>query len=383
MECWMFDGRNIIRGGQERQGAWVVAPASLGGNAAGSGGTVSQNVVEPPAVSAPSEAFADGSPRFPPPAPWGGGELEPAAGSPSGGTAGPADCGEPGVERAARMFSDNLAGILARAMGSIQERTAGDRSKLEAASGKVARLSREIGQLKADLVSVLSRLESLDREGARARSETADLEDRVGREEAARGRFQEQVERFSAAVQEARQQVEGCSRRLADLEAQVLGSAQRFDVLDWRVQGQAEAAAALSSRSGRLEESHQRLRERVDAQEKALQALRQESQQRTVLMERLLGMFRGLELREESRLPADLPVNLVVLGEREEVLCARIANVSGRGLGLVSGTPLPVGTEVRIAADGTAYRGTARYCRREGQGYAVGLSLIPEPAGRA
>lgn len=54
---------------------------------------------------------------------------------------------------------------------------------------------------------------------------------------------------------------------------------------------------------------------------------------------------------------------------------ARVKNTSGRGLGLMTATPVPPGAAVRIELEGAVVLGEAIYCRGERDGHFIGVEL--------
>src|SRR5437764_4321639 len=82
-----------------------------------------------------------------------------------------------------------------------------------------------------------------------------------------------------------------------------------------------------------------------------------------------------MEQRREPRFQADQPVVVTVLTEPETRLEARVQNASGRGLGLVTASPVPPGAAVRIEIDDSMVLGEAIYCRSDRDGHFVGVEL--------
>jgi hypothetical protein len=82
-----------------------------------------------------------------------------------------------------------------------------------------------------------------------------------------------------------------------------------------------------------------------------------------------------MEQRREPRFQADQPVVLTVLTEPETRLTARVKDASGRGLGLVTASPVAPGSAIRIELDNSMVLGEAIYCRKERDGHFVGVEL--------
>jgi hypothetical protein len=69
------------------------------------------------------------------------------------------------------------------------------------------------------------------------------------------------------------------------------------------------------------------------------------------------------------------PVHVTVLGQYETKFLGRIKNFSGRGIGLLAGQPAPLGSAVKLESGHILLLGEVRYCRPEGDGFAIGLDL--------
>lgn len=82
-----------------------------------------------------------------------------------------------------------------------------------------------------------------------------------------------------------------------------------------------------------------------------------------------------MEQRREPRFQADQNVEVTILGDGESTIQARVRNVSGRGLGLTLATAIPSGAALKIAACDSIYLAEAVFCRREEEGYFVGVAL--------
>ena len=82
-----------------------------------------------------------------------------------------------------------------------------------------------------------------------------------------------------------------------------------------------------------------------------------------------------MDNRREPRFEADQPVVVTVLTEPPTRLDARVRNASGRGLGLVTATPLPAGAPLRIEIDDSVVLGEAIYCHPDREGHFIGVEL--------
>ena len=82
-----------------------------------------------------------------------------------------------------------------------------------------------------------------------------------------------------------------------------------------------------------------------------------------------------MERRQEPRLAAYQPVDLILLGNNARVLDAHATQFSGRGLRLVMKQPVPVGTAVKIQGDDWLMLGEVCYCHQERLNFVVGLHL--------
>ena len=82
-----------------------------------------------------------------------------------------------------------------------------------------------------------------------------------------------------------------------------------------------------------------------------------------------------MDKRREPRFHADQPVRVTVLSEPPERIEARVRNASGRGLGLLTSTPVSPGSAIRIEIDDDVVLGEAIYCRGERDGHFVGVEL--------
>ena len=82
-----------------------------------------------------------------------------------------------------------------------------------------------------------------------------------------------------------------------------------------------------------------------------------------------------MERRRETRVPADLPVELTVLGSNEGAGPAQVIEISGHGLQLVVHRPVPINAAVKVDGDDWLMLGEVCYCRQEGLQYVVGLQI--------
>jgi hypothetical protein len=82
-----------------------------------------------------------------------------------------------------------------------------------------------------------------------------------------------------------------------------------------------------------------------------------------------------MDKRREPRFEADQPVVVTVLSEPQTRMDARVKNASGRGLGLVTPSPVPPGAAVRIEIDDAIVLGESIYCRHDREGHFIGVEL--------
>lgn len=82
-----------------------------------------------------------------------------------------------------------------------------------------------------------------------------------------------------------------------------------------------------------------------------------------------------MDSRAEPRFPADTKVKVTLLQGGPAGVSGQVVNMSGRGLKLFVGRPLPAGAAVKVEANDTLLLGEIVYCRAEAGGFAVGLQL--------
>jgi PilZ domain len=82
-----------------------------------------------------------------------------------------------------------------------------------------------------------------------------------------------------------------------------------------------------------------------------------------------------MDSRQEPRFEIDQQISVILLGDSETVIPAKIVNLSGRGMGLECGLALPPGGAVKIELADTLLLGEVVYCRWRGGGYQVGIAL--------
>ena len=82
-----------------------------------------------------------------------------------------------------------------------------------------------------------------------------------------------------------------------------------------------------------------------------------------------------MDSRSQPRLETDEPVHVTALGECDTKFLGRITNSSPRGIGLVVDRRVPLGSAVKVEWGHTLLLGEVRYCRAEGDGFAIGLDL--------
>ncbi len=272
------------------------------------------------------------------------------------------------IEQACKSVADLLVGAATHAAEDLRRQAASDRAKLEATAESTSRISLEIDQVRTALALLSPRVESLAQGEAELCRKLAALDDRFRPEEELSQHAQELMDKFLIAQEEGNQRLLACTLSTSDLQARALASGERLDALSGGVQAQVEANVRLASLCAKLEA-------RLASQEQTIQALTAELRQRGRLVERLLGMWRSLDLRGEARFSSDKAVKVVLCGEQEAVVDGRIVDGSENGLGLLVEAPTPVGSEVRIDVDGTVLSGQVVHCRPQRDGYAVGLRL--------
>ena len=86
-------------------------------------------------------------------------------------------------------------------------------------------------------------------------------------------------------------------------------------------------------------------------------------------------MERRQEPRQELRIAAYQPVELILLGEDVPVIAAHATQFSGSGLRLVLKQPVPAGTLVKVQGGDWLMLGEVCYCRKERLNFVVGLQL--------
>ena len=69
------------------------------------------------------------------------------------------------------------------------------------------------------------------------------------------------------------------------------------------------------------------------------------------------------------------PVHVTVLGECDTKFLGRITDSSTRGIGLLIDRRVPLGCAVKVEWGHTLLLGEVRYCRPEGDDFAIGLDL--------
>src|SRR3954454_4801301 len=79
--------------------------------------------------------------------------------------------------------------------------------------------------------------------------------------------------------------------------------------------------------------------------------------------------------RREPRFQADQPVVVTILTEPHTRVDAMVKDASGRGLGLLTATPVPSGAPLRIEIEDSIVFGEAIYCRADRDGNFVGVEL--------
>lgn len=82
-----------------------------------------------------------------------------------------------------------------------------------------------------------------------------------------------------------------------------------------------------------------------------------------------------MEQRREPRFEADQAVVVTILGEQPTRLEARVRNASGKGLGLFMSRMIHPGAAIRIEIEDAIVLGESIYCRKEPDGYFIGVEL--------
>ena len=83
----------------------------------------------------------------------------------------------------------------------------------------------------------------------------------------------------------------------------------------------------------------------------------------------------GMDSRSEPRLETNELVQVTVLGACDTRFLGRITNSSSRGIGILADQPASLGSAVKLEWGHTLLLGEVCHCRREGDGYAIGLEL--------
>jgi hypothetical protein len=82
-----------------------------------------------------------------------------------------------------------------------------------------------------------------------------------------------------------------------------------------------------------------------------------------------------MDKRAEPRVNAEKKVEVTVLGDQPVTFPARVVNLSGRGMRLLSDHALGVGFPVGVEWDDSLLLGDVCYCESTPEGYAIGLEL--------
>jgi len=93
----------------------------------------------------------------------------------------------------------------------------------------------------------------------------------------------------------------------------------------------------------------------------------------------------GPERRRLDREPAAGPAVLSWAGQDGHSVqaSAEVCNIAEGGLQVVSESPAPVGTTIRLSGDEIGCVGSVRYCVFRGDRYLIGLQFVGEPYARA
>ena len=90
-----------------------------------------------------------------------------------------------------------------------------------------------------------------------------------------------------------------------------------------------------------------------------------------------------MDKRREPRFVSDQSVTITLLRDPETRVAARVQNSSGRGLGLLSSSPVPPGTALKIEMEDSVILGEAVYCRKDSDWWFIGVELNQVLAGLA
>ena len=82
-----------------------------------------------------------------------------------------------------------------------------------------------------------------------------------------------------------------------------------------------------------------------------------------------------MDSRQEPRFETDQAVTVTLLGETECTVAARIVNISGKGLCLAAGQPLPRGGAIKLETGDTLVLGEVVYCRAAAESFQIGVGL--------
>jgi hypothetical protein len=82
-----------------------------------------------------------------------------------------------------------------------------------------------------------------------------------------------------------------------------------------------------------------------------------------------------MEQRRETRVDGDQPAWITIYGKVDKRSPGRIRNISGRGMGMEVGEPVGTGSALKIEVGDVMLLGEVIYCRRDGQGYYIGIEL--------
>jgi len=82
-----------------------------------------------------------------------------------------------------------------------------------------------------------------------------------------------------------------------------------------------------------------------------------------------------VDRRTEPRFELDQTVVLTILGDTDRSLPAKLKNLSGRGLRLITDIPIKLGTAVRIDVGDSMLLGEVCYCSSSPDGLVCGVQL--------
>ncbi len=281
----------------------------------------------------------------------------------------------PDLDEAARKIAGTLMGALAQVVRDVHRKVESKHSALETTAVTVSRLSADVAQAAGQLAVLSTKAEEAALEQALLGSRSVEFGDRLSLVEQNSKRISERLDEIVAGQEAATRQIQGCANSLAALDARVVEICQRLEIVQSTVESQATAGARLNSLYEKLDQFSQSLSGQIEAHEKLIHALRSEVKQPTGVVERILGVLKGIDLRQEDRFPFDAPIKVRVDGESDGVNYGRIVNASERGLGLSMEKPLLIGTSIQVEVNNSLLAGKVLYSLPQGDRHAAGVRL--------